>query len=219
MSHEKLQQCDTRKYKATMEKIIENYRQRCTPCERPDLQVYLITGPSGTGKTYSVCCQLENRDDLYIKHCSSACQSNDFWDGYTGQAAVLFDNFDDRCYYIRTFLDYLGKYPINLQVRGGVEPAKYTRVYITTNKPLATWFPMLACASAYKKAMYTALCRRITHRVHLHVPMPHQYDVKAFDDIIRFQLQHEQQQVQLDRAVSNVDPMDELTIHLDELKL
>jgi hypothetical protein len=84
-----------------------------------------IRGPPGSGKTHSV---HTTESDLYIK------AQNKWWDGYTGQKAVLLDDFDQQgeclAHHMKIWAD---KWPAQGEVKGGHVPLTYDRLIVTSN--------------------------------------------------------------------------------------
>jgi hypothetical protein len=84
-----------------------------------------IRGPPGSGKTHSVHSQ---ESDLYIK------AQNKWWDGYTGQKAVLIDDFDQQgeclAHHLKIWSD---KWPCQGEIKGGHVPLTYDRLIVTSN--------------------------------------------------------------------------------------
>jgi hypothetical protein len=84
-----------------------------------------IRGPPGSGKTHSV---HTTESDLYIK------AQNKWWDGYTGQAAVLIDDFDQQgeclAHHLKIWSD---KWPAQGETKGGHVPLTYDRLIVTSN--------------------------------------------------------------------------------------
>ena len=105
---------------------------------RPEIQVYFIQGQPGTGKSRIVW-HLEG-EDLYKKENINR-GAVDTWDGYTDQAAVLFDDIDEEAYGIHRILNYLDRYPLNLNIKYSSTAARFVRVYITSNRPIDQFFP------------------------------------------------------------------------------
>lgn len=112
------------------------------PQER-DIQVYFIQGEPGTGKTWAVHHLLEKDKPLYVKQNKVAGSTADYWDGYDGHEAVLFDDIDEEAYGIYTLLQLLDRYPMRINQKYGSGVAAWTRVYITSNRPLDKFFPRL----------------------------------------------------------------------------
>lgn len=81
-------------------------------------------GKTEVGKTRR--CFVES-PDLY-----RVIDNGQWWDGYTNQSAILFDEFygDIKC---KTMLTWLDGYPIRLPIKGGFVDAHWTQIYITSN--------------------------------------------------------------------------------------
>jgi hypothetical protein len=92
---------------------------------KPDTRGVWIRGPPGSGKTHSV---HTTESDLYVK------AQNKWWDGYTGQAAVLIDDFDQQgeclAHHLKIWSD---KWPAQGEVKGGHVPLTYDRLIVTSN--------------------------------------------------------------------------------------
>ena len=84
-----------------------------------------IRGPPGSGKTHSV---HTTESDLYVK------AQNKWWDGYTGQKAVLIDDFDQQgeclAHHMKIWSD---KWPAQGEIKGGHVPLTYDRLIVTSN--------------------------------------------------------------------------------------
>jgi Geminivirus Rep catalytic domain./RNA helicase. len=84
-----------------------------------------IRGPPGSGKTHSV---HATESDLYCK------AQNKWWDGYTGQKAVLMDDFDQQgeclAHHMKIWAD---KWPCQGETKGGHVPLTYDRLIVTSN--------------------------------------------------------------------------------------
>lgn len=109
------------------------------------LSVSVYWGPSGSGKTRRVYAEEPN---IYRVVQSEGTL---WWDGYTGQAAILFDDFYGWVKY-GFLLQLLDGYPMQLAVKGGFTHKAWTRVYFTSNSDPGTW---------YQLGMPPALKRRI----------------------------------------------------------
>lgn len=95
---------------------------------------YWIVGEPGVGKSYAVRA-IYNVSDLFIK------SINKWWDGYSGQDAILLDDFGPEhaalSYYLKIWAD---NYSFNGEIKGGMIVPYYTRVYVTSNyEPEEIW--------------------------------------------------------------------------------
>lgn len=98
------------------------------------LTITVLVGKAGTGKTRYA---MENAiGDIY----TLASTSPEWWDGYDGEKSLLIDDYYGGIPYER-FLRILDGYALNLPVKGGFTAAHYTQVFITSNKPWASWYP------------------------------------------------------------------------------
>lgn len=103
--------------------------------ERAAPTVSLLWGKTGTGKTREVW-EREEVANLWN-------WGGDRWfDGYIGQEAVLFDDFDGSQIHFRQLLRLLDRYPLNVPIKGGFVPWIPKRIYLTSNSNIESWFPL-----------------------------------------------------------------------------
>lgn len=107
------------------------YKKHLKPITR-DIEVILIWGPPGTGKTHKA---IEMAPNAYMK-----LNTNKWWDGYQEQLDVIIDDFSGDIGYAH-LKRWLDKYPCLLEIKGSTVPAKYTRVIITSNTEIEEWWP------------------------------------------------------------------------------
>lgn len=107
--------------------------------------VRVYWGASGSGKTSRVHREFP---DVYTVDTSSS--STLWWDGYTGQSAILFDDFYGQVKYAH-MLQLTDRYRINLQIKGGYTIKAYTHVFFTSNKPPDEWWPNVEDKSAMSR--------------------------------------------------------------------
>lgn len=109
-------------YNIDKHKIGKNIERKC----------FWIYGESGIGKSYLVRMAF---DTLYEKG------NNIWWDGYSNEDIVLFDDFDRSCvkfsYYLKIWSD---NYRFNAEVKGGIIQPKYTKFIVTSNYSIEDLF-------------------------------------------------------------------------------
>lgn len=111
-------------------------RQRDAPVHR-DVEVIVLFGKTGTGKTSGVLCGDES---VYVAD-SSMLQANTgnlWWDGYAGEDNVIFDDYNDW-FHITDLLKYCDRYTIRIQSKGSSTMGYWKRLFITSNKPPWEW--------------------------------------------------------------------------------
>lgn len=95
------------------------------PCTTDDVKGIWLMGPPGVGKSHLV---REIEPSLYLK------AQNKWWDGYTGQKAVLIDDFDlqGACisHHLKIWTDRWG---CTGEIKGAQIPLAHERFYVTSN--------------------------------------------------------------------------------------
>ena len=105
--------------------------------ENRPLEVTYLYGASGVGKTRSIYSANDPRSIYRVTNYRSTRGIS--FDGYTGQDVLVFEEFCSQIP-IEDMLNYLDIYPLFLPARYNDKTACYTKVYITSNSPLAeTW--------------------------------------------------------------------------------
>lgn len=94
--------------------------------------VTVIYGPPGTGKTRNV--TIQEGDDLFKFNGGRG----NWWDGYEGQEAILFDEFNGGVDY-NFILELLSGNGVSAQVKGGFVFVKPKRVYFVSNHKMEDW--------------------------------------------------------------------------------
>ena len=103
------------------------------PPRRDDLKVITIIGKTGIGKSYAV---HDMFPDVYVVNMGN---SGLWWDGYTGQRAVMFEEFKGQVQ-MQKMLQILDPYPLRLEIKGGLVPARFTIVFLTSNFTPDKWY-------------------------------------------------------------------------------
>lgn len=136
-----------RYYKA-IDRVRLNYMRQNRKFEK--IKVTVLWGEAGTGKSRVA---YEMDPDLYhfVKD-----SDNNWFDGYTGQKTILFNDFYGGIRY-GLFLDLTDGYKFNIGVKGGFSWKMWNHVIITSNKHPSQW---------YSVGWTIALQRRITTIVH-----------------------------------------------------
>lgn len=103
------------------------------PPRRDNLKVISIVGSTGIGKSYAV-------HDLFPEvYTVNMGNSGLWWDGYTGQPVVHFEEFKGQVQ-LQKMLQILDPYPLRLEVKGGLVPARFSLVFITSNSTPDKWY-------------------------------------------------------------------------------
>jgi len=113
-------------------------------------EVYVYYGKTGTGKTRAV---HTKEASLWVAVDNSLC----WFDSYSGEEAVLFDDFISvKNQKFGFLLQLLDRYAMQVPVKGGFVPWIPKRIYFTSNLPVDEWFTGVSPESL------RALRRRIT---------------------------------------------------------
>lgn len=118
------------------EKSVERVRAKKMKIRDWPMEVIIIWGPSGVGKTREVF--EKEKESLYIKQ-----TDNHWWDMYQGEEAILIDDVDwndlSKIGSRSWWLQFMDRYPMLLPVKGGTVKMCSKRIYITSNKSPAGW--------------------------------------------------------------------------------
>ena len=101
-----------------------------SPPERTDVNVTFHFGPAGTGKTR--CCH-----DLHAYYFDG---NNGFWNGYTGQKKIIFDEFGGHTLAPLTLQRICDIYPFTVNIKGTSAPFLGNDIHICSNYlPIHWW--------------------------------------------------------------------------------
>jgi len=134
-------------------KGIQLLRAWCLPSQKEtyiSMAVYVVWGKTGCGKSRWT---HENFPGHYTFRSSSL---NEWWDGYQGETAICFDDFNDTWFPIERWLALTDGYQVDLPYKGGFLSKNYRTVIFTSNKDPKRWYPK--AIPAHREAMF----RRIT---------------------------------------------------------
>lgn len=147
--------------RSIMDACREQRRSQWRRTLRPNLEVNVIYGDAGTGKTRSVY-DTEGIENIYTL---TECHNGNVWfDGYDYEPILLIDDFRGWIKFTM-LLKLLDIYPIKLPIKGSYEYAAWSKVYITSNHPIEEWY------RSDSGHCLAALRRRI-HRVE-HISIDH----------------------------------------------
>jgi len=125
---------------------------------RPDIQVTVYWGDTGTGKTRLV---YEKEPDVFAVMTPTG--KTVWFDGYEQQATVLFDDFRPSWMPLSYLLRLLDRYPMTVQVKGGTVSWNPLHVYLTCDSHPRTWF--------LEESGSQQLMRRISSILHFSDPI------------------------------------------------
>jgi len=103
------------------------------PPRRDNLRIVTMVGTTGVGKSWAA---HELFPDIYVVNMGN---SGLWWDGYTGQDAVMFEEFKGQVQ-LQKMLQILDPYPLRLEIKGGLVPARFHTVIITSNFEPGLWY-------------------------------------------------------------------------------
>ena len=133
---------------------ISRYVARAIRRPRPDPpRVVVYQGATGTGKTRKF---FEDHQEDHWRAPAATSGSQLWFDGYTGQKAVLFDDYDGAAIKLPLLLQLCDRYPLDVPVKGGFAYFCPMHIVFTTNVPVDRWYDG---ANVEQRA---ALERRIT---------------------------------------------------------
>lgn len=159
-------------------KGLQLYRaQRVLPREQQP-RVIIFWGDAGAGKSRRAFSIIRRRG------WSSYCKANDqWWDGYCGQHAVIWDEFDPAIVPARHLLRVIDRYECRVQIKGGTIQFNSPVIFITSNEHPRDWYPSL------NERFQKALLRRVEKIVHfknedIDIPdqMPHECEADEDSD-------------------------------------
>jgi len=128
-------------------------KDNATPQFRHEIVVRTYWGVTGSGKSHFAFEEAMASGDYYRKSSTTK-----WWDGYKGEPNVIIDEFDGHSIALVHLLQWMDKYPMSVENKGGALPISATNFWITTNIDPRQWYPD---APEVSKA---ALLRRLTEK-------------------------------------------------------
>jgi hypothetical protein len=119
------------------------------PPMRPAVEVYVVIGPTGTGKTHW--CHEAAGDNAYLK-----CSRVKWWDSYKSEENVIIDEFAGMID-ITYLLKWFDVYRCTVEIKGGQVALFAKKFWVTSNLEIDEWFPNA------KSEHVLALKRRVTN--------------------------------------------------------
>ncbi len=116
-------------------KGFREYKRLKTPVRRHQMEVIVLIGGTGTGKTRYV---HDNFEDIYSvpQPKSSGC----YWDDYDGQETVLIDEMYGSRFSHGFLLQLLDRYDFSVPVHGGSMRFTSKRIVMTSNSHPDLWY-------------------------------------------------------------------------------
>ena len=146
------------KYHTGITKVINYHLEKKTRLEFRQLEVIVLYGPTGTGKTRKA---KEYSDDYYIIR----NEGDHIWfDNYTGQSTLIIDEFKNWIT-LTQLLGLLDGHQCRLSIKGAFTYAQWTRVIVTSNLHPDQWYPNI------DEEHRAALNRRFTNILLLDNPL------------------------------------------------
>lgn len=124
-----------------------------TAPRRDAMHVYYVEGGTGVGKSHNV---FRCFPDAFRPTVSG---DKIWFDGYGNQDTLFLDELRG-CIKMSFLLQLLDPYPIHVEFKGGMVPARWSRVIICTNTPPAHWYRNMVETDPLT---FAALMRRIHH--------------------------------------------------------
>ncbi len=160
-------------------KFYEKLKQMNRPQRTEQLEVVLLIGPTGTGKTRHVE-DMYGRDDEFWR---LPLSNGKMWfDSFDGHTKVLLDDFSGAAshFSLCDLLQLLDRYSIQVPTKGGHTWWMPNEVYVTTNLLPAKWYKW-----EHREEQYNALARRFSKVLLFDVPLPgaHSVYIELHDNV------------------------------------
>lgn len=148
------------------------YRALITPPRNSKTRVEVLWGGTGLGKSRYAKDMADARGGGVYYHVGDR-----WFDGYTGQKNVIFDDFDGSQVAFRQLLRLLDRYPMDVPIKGGFAIWNPKTIYITSNVPPSMW---------YQDQQFGPLRRRLEEINNVKEPLYDDIVLQNFDENNRF---------------------------------
>lgn len=131
------------------------------------MRVTIIWGDAGTGKSTWAVQQAKKRwpeEEIYYFTKVGGSRDAVWFNGYTGQRCIIMDDISGRMLPFEYILKITGNDPLDVELKGGREPAKWEEVIITSNYNPLGWYTRIWEENEESKA---AFFRRICTIIHV----------------------------------------------------
>lgn len=122
-------------------------------------EVWVFWGPTGTGKSHRA---FTSWPGAYRK-----ITSDKWWDGYKGQETVIFDDFKGSSLKLHDFQLVIDKYPLDVEVKGGLIPLSAKRYVFTSNKHPKDWYSETADPDGSVMRRINEFCAKHGRLIHM----------------------------------------------------
>lgn len=106
------------------------------PLARPELRVFLLLGPTGTGKTRFATDWATRSGGFWM----STDPGLQWFDGYNNEPVAIIDDYNGECGF-RFLLRVLDVYALRVPVKGGFVAWNPSTIFITANTNPEAWYP------------------------------------------------------------------------------
>lgn len=128
--------------------------------EIKEKQIFVHWGVAGGGKSHKVF----NDNDINQIYKVKYGNSGTWFDGYDTKKhkVVLFDEFVGQVK-LQNLLEYLDKYPVQVEYKGGTKYFQPDKIYICSNKHPKDWYNWESMKPELKQALYRRIQGKLTH--------------------------------------------------------
>ncbi|QFX66118.1 replication-associated protein [Camdisavirus lingis] len=99
---------------------------------RPNLKIITMVGPPATGKSFCI-------QKYFPTHGRCLCGNSGIWFQNPLANVMVFEEFCGQIQ-LQRMLQFLDPYPLAVEIKGGMRPALYNLVIITSNTPPNGWY-------------------------------------------------------------------------------